>query len=108
MLGSDYPYDMGMMDCVAHVKSLSISDADKTPHSLDPRRRAVEGQSVMDVEDTQRRVSTSAILGLIADAMLKCGVPQADAAKIAELMLEADLVGADAHGVFRLSNIASG
>ena len=34
--------------------------------------------------------------------MLRCGVPQADAAKIAELMLEADLVGADAHGVFRL------
>jgi len=30
VLGSDYPYDMGMMDCVAHVRSLSISDADKT------------------------------------------------------------------------------
>jgi aminocarboxymuconate-semialdehyde decarboxylase len=29
MLGSDYPYDMGMLDCVAHVRSLSISDADK-------------------------------------------------------------------------------
>lgn len=29
MLGSDYPYDMGMMDCVAHVRSLKISDADK-------------------------------------------------------------------------------
>ena len=29
VLGSDYPYDMGMMDCVAHVKSLAISDADK-------------------------------------------------------------------------------
>jgi len=29
LLGSDYPYDMGMMDCVAHVRSLSISDADK-------------------------------------------------------------------------------
>jgi len=29
MLGSDYPYDMGMPDCVAHVRSLSISDADK-------------------------------------------------------------------------------
>ena len=51
---------------------------------------------------TPNRVSTSAIRGLIADAMLKCGVPQADAGKIAELMLEADLVGADAHGVFRL------
>jgi aminocarboxymuconate-semialdehyde decarboxylase len=29
MLGSDYPYDMGMMDCVKHVRSLNISDADK-------------------------------------------------------------------------------
>jgi aminocarboxymuconate-semialdehyde decarboxylase len=29
LLGSDYPYDMGMMDCVQHVRSLSISDADK-------------------------------------------------------------------------------
>jgi len=29
MLGSDYPYDMAMMDCVAHVKGLKISDADK-------------------------------------------------------------------------------
>jgi aminocarboxymuconate-semialdehyde decarboxylase len=29
MLGSDYPYDMGMMDCVAHVRGLKISDADK-------------------------------------------------------------------------------
>jgi len=29
MLGSDYPYDMGMMDCVKHVLSLKISDADQ-------------------------------------------------------------------------------
>ena len=29
MLGSDYPYDMGMMDCVSHVRGLAISDADK-------------------------------------------------------------------------------
>jgi len=29
MLGSDYPYDMGMMDCVKHVRSLNIADADK-------------------------------------------------------------------------------
>ena len=34
--------------------------------------------------------------------MVKAGVPEHDAAKIAELMLEADLIGADAHGVFRL------
>jgi aminocarboxymuconate-semialdehyde decarboxylase len=29
LLGSDYPYDMGMMDCVQHVRGLKISDADK-------------------------------------------------------------------------------
>ena len=34
--------------------------------------------------------------------MVKSGVSASDADKIAELMLEADLVGADAHGVFRL------
>jgi L-2-hydroxycarboxylate dehydrogenase (NAD+) len=48
------------------------------------------------------RVPTAAVTGLITDAMIKVGVPAADAAKIAELMLEADLIGADAHGVFRL------
>ena len=48
------------------------------------------------------RVAVSAVSGLIVDAMLKSGVPAADAAKIAELMVEADLTGADAHGVFRL------
>lgn len=48
------------------------------------------------------RVAASAIAGLIDDAMKAVGVPASDAAKIAELMLEADLAGADAHGVFRL------
>ena len=48
------------------------------------------------------RTPTTAVSGLIVDAMMKAGVPAPDAAKIAELMLEADLIGADAHGVFRL------
>jgi aminocarboxymuconate-semialdehyde decarboxylase len=39
VLGSDYPYDMGMMDCVAHVRSLAISDHDKASILHD---RAVE------------------------------------------------------------------
>jgi aminocarboxymuconate-semialdehyde decarboxylase len=30
MLGSDYPYDMAMLDCVAHVRGLKISEADKS------------------------------------------------------------------------------
>jgi aminocarboxymuconate-semialdehyde decarboxylase len=29
LLGSDYPYDMAMLDCVSHVQSLNISEADK-------------------------------------------------------------------------------
>jgi aminocarboxymuconate-semialdehyde decarboxylase len=28
-LGSDYPYDMAMLDCVSHVRSLDISEADR-------------------------------------------------------------------------------
>ena len=47
-------------------------------------------------------IPAAAIAGFIADALKTTGMPAADAAKCAELMLEADLVGADAHGVFRL------
>lgn len=49
------------------------------------------------------RIPVSAVAGLIVDAMTKAGVPADDSAKIAELMVEADLTGADAHGVFRLT-----
>ncbi len=48
------------------------------------------------------RTPAAAVTGLIVDAMMKCGLPAGDAATVAELMLEADLTGADAHGVFRL------
>ena len=47
-------------------------------------------------------IPARAIASLIEDAMTAVGMPRADAAKVAELMLEADLTGADAHGVFRL------
>jgi aminocarboxymuconate-semialdehyde decarboxylase len=29
LLGSDYPYDMAMLDCARHVRGLGIADADK-------------------------------------------------------------------------------
>src|SRR5215470_14043033 len=48
------------------------------------------------------KVPASAVAGLITDALFAVGLPGADAAKVAEMMLEADLTGADAHGVFRL------
>jgi L-2-hydroxycarboxylate dehydrogenase (NAD+) len=58
----------------------------------------------MNVQEAKAiRISTTAVTSLIIDAMRKVGVAQNDASKIAELMLEADLVGADAHGIFRLT-----
>jgi L-2-hydroxycarboxylate dehydrogenase (NAD+) len=56
----------------------------------------------MNVQAKIARTPTAKVLSFINDAMIKAGVPAPDAAKIAELMLEADLIGADAHGVFRL------
>ena len=41
-------------------------------------------------------------MALIQDCLGKTGMPPDDAAKVAVLMTEADLTGADAHGVFRL------
>jgi len=57
----------------------------------------------MNVQSKTARIPTAAVTAFIVDAMQKAGVPAGDANKIAELMLEADLIGADAHGVFRLS-----
>ncbi len=57
----------------------------------------------MNVQAKTGRISTAAVTGLIVDAMVKAGLPPVDAAKVAELMVEADLIGADAHGVFRLA-----
>jgi L-2-hydroxycarboxylate dehydrogenase (NAD+) len=47
-------------------------------------------------------VSSRSTQSLIKDAFIASGLPEADAAKCAELMTEADLTGADGHGIFRL------
>src|ERR1041384_2715224 len=51
---------------------------------------------------SQSKVPVAAIRALITDALAAAGLPREDAATCAELMGEADLTGADAHGVFRL------
>jgi len=56
----------------------------------------------MDQVVKAERVSAGAIIAFIEDALVKTGLPPADAGKVAELMCEADLTGADAHGIFRL------
>src|SRR5436309_8764560 len=48
------------------------------------------------------RVAIGAIRSLIEDSLTVVGLPREDAAVCARLMGEADLTGADAHGVFRL------
>jgi L-2-hydroxycarboxylate dehydrogenase (NAD+) len=52
--------------------------------------------------DNTRRVPAATLRAFLVDALRACGLPEADAAIVAEAMLEADLTGADAHGVFRL------
>ncbi len=48
------------------------------------------------------RVPAAAITAFICDSLRKVGLSDQDAARTAELMVAADLAGADAHGVFRL------
>src|ERR1700731_1853511 len=48
------------------------------------------------------RVPAPAIRAFIRDALVAVQIRPDDAGRVAELMTEADLTGADAHGVFRL------
>jgi LDH2 family malate/lactate/ureidoglycolate dehydrogenase len=50
-----------------------------------------------------RRTPAAAILSLMTDAFRACGLPHADARIVADAMLDADLSGSDAHGIFRLA-----
>ncbi|HET7021576.1 MAG TPA: Ldh family oxidoreductase [Xanthobacteraceae bacterium] len=51
---------------------------------------------------TTRRVSAAALHAFLIDALRACDLNEADAAIVAGAMLEADLTGSDAHGIFRL------
>src|SRR5437763_14679804 len=48
------------------------------------------------------RIAHGALIRFIAAAYRAVGIPEADAAKAAELMAASDISGADGHGVFRL------
>jgi L-2-hydroxycarboxylate dehydrogenase (NAD+) len=50
-----------------------------------------------------RRIPAAAILSFMTDAFGACGLPEADAKVVAQAMLDADLSGSDAHGIFRLA-----
>jgi LDH2 family malate/lactate/ureidoglycolate dehydrogenase len=46
----------------------------------------------------------SSLLSFTNDALRACGLPERDAGIAARQMIEADLTGADAHGIFRLAS----
>src|SRR5580704_12011429 len=48
------------------------------------------------------RVPARAVTSLLKDSFVAAGLPEADAARCAELMTEADLTGAEGHGILRL------
>src|SRR6266550_9553984 len=55
-----------------------------------------------DVKPSAARVTHAELIRFIDAAYRAAGIPQADAAKAAELMAASDISGADGHGVFRL------
>src|SRR5262249_57671943 len=55
-----------------------------------------------------RRVPAATLRAFLTDAMRACGLNEPDAATVASAMLEADLTGSDAHGVFRLAGYVRG
>lgn len=61
------------------------------------------GSGTKKLDDmTSRRVEKSDLETFIVRVFRACDVPEDDANDVAQLMAEADLIGADAHGVFRL------
>jgi L-2-hydroxycarboxylate dehydrogenase (NAD+) len=58
---------------------------------------------VPKVAEATRCIPVAAIRVFMIDAFCACGLPEADAATVAGAMLDADLSGADAHGIFRLA-----
>ncbi|MPZ55748.1 MAG: Ldh family oxidoreductase [Rhizobiales bacterium] len=52
----------------------------------------------------QSTFPVSSLLSYTSDALRACGLPERDAAITAKAMIEADLTGADAHGIFRLAS----
>jgi L-2-hydroxycarboxylate dehydrogenase (NAD+) len=67
----------------------------------DGASRARDPEATRDTSATY--VAPEALRAFMAEAFATCGLPPADAAEVAGLMVQADLTGSDAHGVFRLA-----
>src|SRR5256885_10282985 len=68
--------------------------------SHQPERTQVKAEAATTAP--AQRLRAPQLKRFIADALLAVGLPAKDAATCAELMVRADLHGADGHGIFRL------
>jgi LDH2 family malate/lactate/ureidoglycolate dehydrogenase len=59
--------------------------------------------SMPTANDNALLIPSTAILAYMIDAFRACGLPESDAKIVAGAMLDADLSGSDAHGIFRLA-----
>src|SRR5436309_6476383 len=67
-----------------------------------PSKEVERGSHVLTKTEIIRRIPAATLRAFLLEALGTCGLPAADAATAADAMLEADLTGCDAHGVFRL------
>src|SRR5258708_4986504 len=67
--------------------------------SRPPERTAVKSDAALT---SARRLPATRLKRFTADALVAVGLPSKDAAVCADLMVRADLQGADGHGIFRL------
>jgi L-2-hydroxycarboxylate dehydrogenase (NAD+) len=58
---------------------------------------------VLTKTETTCRIPAATLRAFLVDVLVACGLSDIDAATVAAAMVEADLTGSDAHGVFRLA-----
>jgi L-2-hydroxycarboxylate dehydrogenase (NAD+) len=63
---------------------------------------AAREQAPAEDASVSHRVTAEELAQFLARAFIAIGLPRQDAAAVGRLMVEADLTGADAHGIFRL------
>src|SRR5712671_5079600 len=87
-------------DTGRHRALLSLRPHGRVRHVSPGGTRAVKSDAAPTVPS--QRLPAPHLRRFTADALLAVGLPAKDAATCAELMVRADLQGADGHGIFRL------
>src|SRR6185437_11541340 len=91
---------------VSRLSEMAWTQATNSPSVIQERESGANGctrgGNGMALDQDTTRVPAARLQSFMARAFEKAGLPAEDAAGVAELMVRADLNGADGHGVFRL------